>query len=102
MKELGLCLVGALLLAAPAAHAQAQRPRQGPNMTGTIHAPPYVLPGEPGPGAAQEPPALFTINGLPVRLSAPIEPAYDANANRNLAANPLWLDNNPPVPSMVE
>ena len=34
---------------------------------------------------------LFTIGGVVgVYLWAPVEPAYDANANRDLAANPLW------------
>jgi hypothetical protein len=39
---------------------------------------------------------LFTIGGVVgVYLWAPAEPAYDANANRNLAANPLWESSGP-------
>ena len=35
--------------------------------------------------------SLFTIGGVVgVYLWAPVEPVYDANANRDLAANPLW------------
>ena len=33
---------------------------------------------------------LFKIGGLPVRVYAPVEPPYNAAANRNLAADPLW------------
>jgi hypothetical protein len=39
---------------------------------------------------------LFTIGGVVgVYLWAPVEPAYDANANRDLAANPLWGSGGP-------
>ena len=39
---------------------------------------------------------LFTIGGVVgVYLWAPVEPAYDANANRNIAANPLWESSGP-------
>jgi hypothetical protein len=33
---------------------------------------------------------LFKIGGLSVRADAPVEPPYNAAANRNLAADPLW------------
>ena len=33
---------------------------------------------------------LFRIGGLPVGVDAPVEPPYNAAANRNLAADPLW------------
>jgi hypothetical protein len=33
---------------------------------------------------------LFKIGGLPVHVYAPVEPPYNAAANRNLAADPLW------------
>ena len=39
---------------------------------------------------------LFTIGGVVgVYLWAPVKPAYDANANRNIAANPLWESSGP-------
>ena len=43
----------------------------------------------PEPSDQQSRP-LFTIGGLPVRAWAPVEPHYNAAANRNLAADPLW------------
>ena len=38
----------------------------------------------------QQPPPLFKIGRLPVRVYAPVPPPYNAAANRNLAANPVW------------
>jgi hypothetical protein len=39
---------------------------------------------------------LFTIGGVVgVYLWAPVEPAYDANANRDPTANPLWGSSGP-------
>ena len=39
---------------------------------------------------------LFTIGGVVgVYLWAPVEPTYDASANRNLAANPLLESSGP-------
>lgn len=35
-------------------------------------------------------PPLFRIGGLPVRVWTPVEPDYNAAANRNLAADQLW------------
>jgi hypothetical protein len=43
----------------------------------------------PEPSDQQSRP-LFTIGGLPVRAWAPVESHYNAAANRNLAADPLW------------
>ena len=43
----------------------------------------------PEPSDQQSPP-LFKIGGLPVRVYAPVLPPYNAAANRNLAANPVW------------
>jgi hypothetical protein len=43
-----------------------------------------------------QPTPLFTIGGVVgVYLWAPVEPAYDANANRDIAANPLWESSGP-------
>jgi hypothetical protein len=33
---------------------------------------------------------LFKIGRLPVRVYAPVPPPYNAAANRNFAANPVW------------
>jgi hypothetical protein len=85
MSRLGSFLVGALmLLAMPAAFAQA------PDVSGTVQAPPYVLPGETTT-APQQPPALLSIGGLPVRVWAPVPPPYDSNWNRNFNADPLGV-----------
>jgi hypothetical protein len=35
-------------------------------------------------------PPLFKIGGLPVHVWTPVEPDYNAHANRNLAADRLW------------
>lgn len=43
----------------------------------------------PEPGDGQSRP-LFTIGRLAVGVDAPVEPSYNAAANRNLAADPLW------------
>ncbi|HYZ21192.1 MAG TPA: hypothetical protein VE690_03440 [Rhodopila sp.] len=63
------------------------RPRAVPTASQTIIAP-YT---PPAPTPAQPPP-LFQIGNLPARLWAPVPPPYDARANRNNAANPLWWD----------
>jgi hypothetical protein len=38
-------------------------------------------------------PLLFEIGGLPVHVWAPVQPGYNTEANRNLAADPLWGPN---------
>jgi hypothetical protein len=49
-----------------------------------------------GQDAVGSPPAeprsspLFTFGGLNIRVWAPVEPHYSADANRNLAGEPLW------------
>jgi hypothetical protein len=43
----------------------------------------------PAPNDQQSRP-LFRIGGLPVYVGAPVEPPYNAAANRNLAADPFW------------
>jgi len=44
-------------------------------------------PVPPEPGRS---PPLFKIGGLSVHVWAPVEPDYNAEANRNLAADQLW------------
>lgn len=41
-------------------------------------------------GGIPEKTPLFTIGGVGVYLWAPVEPPYNANSNRNGAADPLW------------
>jgi hypothetical protein len=40
--------------------------------------------------SSPQPTPLLTIGRMRVYLWAPVEPTYDANTNRNLAADPLW------------
>jgi hypothetical protein len=58
-------------------------------------------PQAPGVGQATEPGLvpgqddrqslrLFTLDGLDVQVWAPLEPHYDAEANRNLAGQIIW------------
>jgi hypothetical protein len=59
-----------------------------------------ATPAQPVPagntGSVPDSTPLFTIGGLVgVYLWAPVEPAYDANANRDLAANPSWESSGP-------
>jgi hypothetical protein len=49
---------------------------------------PFTMPGSQPIEPERVP--LFTIGNLPVQVWAPVEPAYDLHANRNLAANPTW------------
>ncbi|HEY0182534.1 MAG TPA: hypothetical protein VGC09_06960 [Rhodopila sp.] len=87
MKMIGAVALGAVaLMAATAATAQAQNP-QVPDSTlfsRAPAAPPASL------QAQSQPRPLFTIGGLEVHLWAPVESPYNANMNRNQAANPLW------------
>jgi hypothetical protein len=72
------------VLAATAAYAQQPSPAGGPlGFSGqTAAAGPRQAPTQARP--------LFTIGGLPIGIWAPVPPPYDAAANRNAAANPLW------------
>jgi len=85
MKPIGLAAVAAITLATIAS-AQAQNP-QVPSQDQTTTAPALVP--NPTPNPPQSRP-LFTIGHFEVHLWAPVEPPYDANDNRNQAANPVW------------
>ena len=80
----GAALIGGSAYAQSPQHKPA-RHRTQPTANQTIISP-Y---GPPAPPATQ-PPALFRIGNLPARLWAPVPPPYDARANHNNAANPLW------------
>lgn len=49
-----------------------------------------MLPNRAPPEVSKSPPVLFWIGNLPVRLWAPVEPSYDANANRAAAVTMVW------------
>ncbi len=81
MHWAGAFIVGALpFLIATAGYADT------PQISGTARAP-IVLPDQIGPDNNPEP--LWTIDGLPVRIWAPVPPPYDAGMDRNGAADPL-------------
>jgi hypothetical protein len=41
-------------------------------------------------GSASQSTPLFKIGGMTVHIWAPVEPTYNANANRNLSGDALW------------
>jgi hypothetical protein len=87
MKPISLAATAAVMLATIAS-AQAQNP-QTPSQD-QITSAPVVVPN-PAPNRAESRP-LFTIGNFEVHLWSPVEPPYDANDNRNQAANPVWGD----------
>jgi hypothetical protein len=89
MNRSGALIVGVFpLLIATAAFAQTRDPQ----ITGTVQAP-EVRPGQVSPSSNQPP--LFTIGRLPARVWAPVPPPYDVTADRNGAADPLPLWDEP-------
>jgi hypothetical protein len=94
MKMFAMLALKALaLVAATAASAQVKQPatdpppRPLPSENQTITAQP--VPTNPDATVTQPRP-LFNIGNLPVDVWAPVEAPYDANMNRNQAANPVW------------
>jgi hypothetical protein len=65
---------------------------QQPNLQPPAGADQAIAPGPTefvsGRGDQQSP--LFTLGGLGVRVWAPLEPHYNAEANRNLAEQTVW------------
>jgi hypothetical protein len=86
MKSIGGVILVALAVGvASAASAQTR----APEVSGTERTAP-MLPNEIAPPVSKSPPVLFWIGSLPVRLWAPVEPSYDATADRTAADNPSW------------
>ena len=79
----GAILVALGMVLATAAAAQP------PTVSGTERTEP-MLPNEAPSQVSKSPPALFSIGPLPVRMWAPVQPSYDATANRAPAENPWW------------
>jgi hypothetical protein len=88
-----LALTASTLMAATAASAQVKKPvadpppRPVPAESQTVTA--QSVPTNPDASVTQ-PRALFNIGNVPVDVWAPVEPPYDANMNRNQAANPVF------------
>ncbi len=83
-KTGGAILVALAMVLASAAAAQP------PAVSGTERTAP-MLPNQAPPQVSKSPPVLFWLGPLPVRLWAPVQPSYDATANRTPAENPWWL-----------
>lgn len=79
----GVILVALAMVLAGAAAAQP------PSVSGTERTAP-MLPNQAHPQAGRPPRVLFSIGPLPVRMWAPVQPSYDASANRAPAENPWW------------
>ena len=89
MRTIGMLGAAALVIGtvgAPVGTAWAQSP-QGSGFNQETTAP--ALRGRPQDGLPESRP-LFSIGKLEVHIWAPMEPYYDANMNRNAAANPIW------------
>ena len=87
MNRIGAVVLGAsALMVATVAAGRAQR-SEVPSASQTTTA--QSVPAGTGRNIPESKP-LFMIGGVGVYLWAPVEPPYDANANRNLAADPLW------------
>jgi hypothetical protein len=87
MKPIGAAILGATVLTMAAAASPPAQSPQVPSMHQQTEAPYFTPPPPPVRPAWHK---LFTIAGFDGRLWAPIEPHYDANNNRNLAADPFW------------
>lgn len=64
----------------------------GPALSTTLHvtpAPYYVSLGEDGTDR-QSPMPLVTVGGFVVHVWSPMEAPYNTDADRNLAADPVW------------
>lgn len=81
----GAILAAVAITLAGAAAAQGRAPA----VSGTERTAP-MLPNRAPPEVSKSPPVLFWIGNLPVRLWAPVEPSYDANANRAAAVTMVW------------
>lgn len=81
-------LASAGLLVATAAMAQAAT-RATPEMNEVTRAP-FIPPLAPASPSQSRP--LFTVGDFGVYLWAPVPPPYDANNDRNFAADPVWGD----------
>ena len=87
MNTIGAIALGASVLMVATAASGRARSSEVPSASKAtpIEAVPVVT-----ESSAPQSTPLFTIGRMTVYLWAPMEPTYDANTNRNLAADPLW------------
>ncbi|HTW72894.1 MAG TPA: hypothetical protein VME47_23660 [Acetobacteraceae bacterium] len=83
MRQYGLLAILALPLLGMSA-AQAQSPAAG----GTVLSPEVPAPFET-PSVPAEPPAVFSIGNVPVRVWSPVPAPYNTAADRTGADNPI-------------
>jgi hypothetical protein len=78
-------VVFGLVVVAGARSANGQEQYPQPSGVGQVTEPGFV----PGQDDGQSR-RLFTLDGLDVHVWAPLEPHYNAEANRNLAGQTIW------------
>jgi hypothetical protein len=83
---LRVTLVGTLLMVTATAYGQQRNPETTVSARETLVAPSLAV----GPAQHRRIPPLFTFDGIEVRAWAPVQAHYSAQANRNLAALPIW------------
>jgi hypothetical protein len=86
MNPIGAIILSATTLMVATVAARAQSP-QDQSANQVIQAPFFLPDSQPNEPASHP---LFTIAGIPAYVWAPVEPHYDANNDRNLAADPFW------------
>jgi hypothetical protein len=86
---MAMAIGGLAMVAVSAAHRQ-ERGTPVPDSTSAFDLGQEAI-GSP-PGEPRSSP-LFTFGGLNIRVWTPVEPHYSADANRNLAGEPLWRMN---------
>jgi hypothetical protein len=86
MNPIGAVILSATTLMVATVAARAQSPQD--QSANQVTRAPFFLPGSLANEPASHP--LFTIAGIPADVWAPVEPHYDANNDRNLAADPFW------------
>jgi hypothetical protein len=92
MNTIGALAIGAFALVAATGASAASRQSQNASDSQVLQAP--APPSTQQPGEVEVHP-LFAIGDLPVGVWAPVEPPYNANMNRNQAANPIWSSESP-------
>lgn len=85
MHRMGAVVLGASALMAATVGSGWARRAAVPSADDASSVPPAVA-----ESTAPQATPLFTIGGMTVYLWAPVEPAYNANMNRNSAGDPLW------------
>jgi hypothetical protein len=89
MKSIGAIAFGTVVaMAASTAYAQGT----SATLSSTTHAtqaPYFFSPGVEQSGRQSSAP-LFTIGGFGVHVWAPVEQPYNTDADRNVAADPIW------------